>query len=150
MRTLQVLVMICLVPLTVPSASLAQVEPPTEWQLLQSDPEPFMPELEGPCRFTVEVPQAAYLELWIWSESPTEVVKLLTQTTVPGAGIFAVFWDGKGSNGEYVLEGSYTYTVHATDGAQGPTLFEDSKVMYVFRVAAVEHNTWSAIKRLFR
>ena len=151
MRSLYMLVAIGIVSWMVSGAAgEPPIEPPSEWELFQNDPDPFMLDLHGACRFTVVAPQSAHLELVIWSPDSTRIVKPLWQNSLPAAGLFTVAWDGKDSEGNIVREGTYPYTLRATTGPQGMLLFEDSRRMRVSRVTGVEPGTWTVTKGLFR
>jgi hypothetical protein len=130
-----------------PQGVVAQVGPPTSWELRQNDPDPFCSN-PGATRIDFLVPQSAQIELVVLSSDGNDVVRTLMDGML-AVGAFSVVWNGRDANDVPVPNGTYPYRMTATD-AQSAVLFQDTKTATVECVVGVRPDRWGAVKQIYR
>lgn len=126
------------------------VGPPTEWVLLDIDPNPFCPETWSIAQICLEAPEAADLELVLLSPDSSTVLRVLVDTSIPGPGFFCVFWDGTDADSNELPEGLYPYRLTATERNGTEILFQDTKVATLScEINATDATTWGSLKSRF-
>lgn len=126
----------------------AQVFPPTEWRLYQTDPNPFCRELHGQVTFKVDLAQPGTVVIRVWDPSHANVVRNVISLTIPGAGVMTVMWPVRDHQGLPLPDGIYPYDVRVTESSR--VLFEATRTMSVTCEVATENVTWGVVKALFQ
>jgi hypothetical protein len=124
------------------------VPPPPSWKMLQNVPDPFCAAQQGTTRIEFEAPQSAHVELVVTSPDGSTVLRTLVDQQL-AAGLFAVLWDGKDSNGEALAAGIYPYRFTARD-ASNNVLFQDTKNATLSCDVSTQPGTWSGVKSLYQ
>lgn len=130
--------------------STATAQIPDQFVLYQNEPDPFCPSdsLAGTA-IRLELPQAAYLQLEVWSPDTTLVVRTLIEESLP-AGFHELIWDGRDLLGEFVDNGVYPYTMTASDSPGGEVLSEQTLLATVQCDTPVANTTWGWLKAWYR
>jgi len=144
MRRCATFTAIILLVVTTAAVGDTPVPPPSAWNLLQNDPNPFCP---GATRIEFAAPQSAVVVLAVLSTDGTTVIRELVHGAL-AAGLFTVTWDGKDTNGVLVADGDYPYRLTALD-TDANVLFEEEKVATVACEVDAASPTWSTIKSLY-
>jgi hypothetical protein len=127
----------------------AQVIPPTEWALLQTDPEPYCRERDGVTRFEFRTPETSEFGLDLWSADSTQVVRALYHGTM-AAGVFTVHWNGLDEEGAALPNGSYPYVMQAYAPGGQTLLYAASRRLTIDCPTAAAAAPWGLVKRRFR
>jgi len=131
-------------------ACSASAQVPDQFVLYQNEPDPFcLDDSPSGTAIRFELPQAAHIQLEIWSPDTTSVVRTLIEEYLP-AGIHELIWDGRDTLGEIVGDAAYPYTMTASDSPGGDVLFEETLVATVNCDAPVDESTWGCIKAWYR
>jgi len=126
----------------------AQVNPPTEWRLYQTEPNPYCRELHGQVVFRVDVVQAGVIELRVWDPLHVQIVSHVIDLLVLAPGVLQVWWPVRDNQGLALSDGIYPYDVRVT--TQSSTLlFEATMTMSITCEVAVKDVTWGVVKKLF-
>ena len=125
------------------------VGPPTEWLLLQIDPNPFCIETWGIAWVCFEAPEAADVEHVVLSPDSSTVLFVFFDRVLPWPGVFCYLWNGTDMNGIEVPEGLYPIRLIARS-ADGEILFQDTKIATIScSPNATDATTWGSLKSRF-
>lgn len=117
---------------------------PTQWDLLQNDPDPFC----STTRVVMTVPHTAHVKVEVRDPVTDEVLRTLVDSDLV-VGVFAVIWDGRDANAVPVGNASYPYRMTATD-AQSNLLFQATRFAQRDCIVGAAARLWEQVKQLYR
>lgn len=131
------------------TVNMIHAQPPLPgWTLSQNDPNPFCNEL-GSTRIRYSLAQQSHALLRVWSPDTSAVVRVLVNR-LQSPGFYEVVWDGRNTVGDLLPNGSYPYSLTATEVGGELVLFEHMLVASVSCASGeISVETWSKIKALF-